>query len=385
MRGTRGNDVEADFQTRLRSATLTRRGLLRQAVLASAAGIGFALGGLWRTPAAFAQPASRLDELARNVIPGGPPKDGIPPIERPRFTSAGEADAFLRSNDVVFGLDYKGVVKAYPQIILVWHEIVNEEIDGEKVSVTYCPLTGSAVGYTGKSRASGEPLTFGTSGNLVNSNLVMYDRQTDSTWPQILGTAITGPNKGQELTAVPLAWTTWERWKRRHPKTLVLSRETGHLRPYGRDPYGSYTSGGPNYYSSGGPFFPVMARSARFPDKHVVIGIKSGGETLALSKPAAAAARVVHVSLGGRPLVALYDDGLDEVFVFDRQLEGRELRFARRGDQVVDEQTRTVWTAQGRAVAGRLAGAQLTWTTSFDVMWFAWFAFYPDTKVLVPQ
>lgn len=376
----------AEDHLHVTTGSISRRRLLGRAASALAAvGVGLTLGGLRRTLAVSGQPAGRLDEIARNVISGGPPKDGIPPIERPSYVSAREADTFLRPNDVVFGLDYKGVVKTYPQIILVWHEIVNEEIDGENVSVTYCPLTGSTVGYTGKSRAGGKPLTFGTSGNLVNSNLVMYDRQTDSTWPQILGTAITGPNKGQVLTAVPMAWTTWERWKRKHPDTLVLSRETGHLRAYGRDPYGSYTSGGSNYYTSGGPFFPVMARSDRFPHKHVVIGIKSGGETLALSKPAGAAAGVVHVSLGGRPLVALYDDALDEVFVFDGRLEGRELRFARRGDRIVDEQTSTVWTAQGRAVAGRLAGAVLAWTTSFDVMWFSWFAFYPDTKVLVPK
>lgn len=365
----------------------TRREVLRLGLAAAAAvGVRAAFGQeFWSSLVFGASPSSRLDQFAGNVISGGPPKDGIPPIERPKYVSAAEADKFLQRDDVVFGLDYRGEVKAFPQIILVWHEIVNEEVAGEKLSVTYCPLTGSTVGYKGKSKIDGRPFTFGTSGKLVNSNLLMYDRQTDSTWPQILGVAITGPNKGQRLDAVPLTWTTWGRWKRAYPTTLVLSKDTGHLRAYGRDPYGSYTSEAANYYTSGGPFFPVMARSSRFPDKKVVIGIKMGNDVLALPKDAAAKSGVVNFTLGGLPVVALYDAALDEVSAFVRDLEGRELRLERRNQEIVDAQTGTIWTAQGKAIRGRLTGAQLSWVASFDVMWFAWYAFYPETKVLVPS
>ena len=169
----------------------------------------------------------------------------------------------------MFGLEYRGVIKAYPQKILVWHEIVNEEIGGEELSITYCPLTGSAVGFRGRSRLDGAALTFGTTGKLVNSNLLMYDRQTDSQWPQILGVAIAGPNKGVVLDEIPLVWTTWGQWRAKYPQTLVLSTETGFFRAYGSDPYGSYDRSG-TYYDSGPPFFPVMAADPRFPDKHVV-------------------------------------------------------------------------------------------------------------------
>lgn len=363
---------------------MSRRAFLRVGLSAGVLGLG-GLAGLDRLLAGGATPRSRLDEFARNIISGGPPKDGIPPIDRPKYVSATEAETSLRPNDVVFGLDYKGTVKAFPQIILVWHEIVNDEVAGDKLSITYCPLTGSTVAYRGESKVDGKPFTFGTSGNLVNSNLLMYDRQTDGNWPQILGVAINGPTRGQPLDTVPVVWTAWERWKRRYPNTLVLSRETGHLRAYGRDPYGSYTSDAPNYYTSGGPFFPVMAKSSRFPDKKVVIGVKVQDDVLALLKDAATAARVVNLTLGGRPLVALYDADLDEVFAYDRQVDGRELVFRRSGQEIVDEQSATVWTAQGQATRGKLAGARLRWTTSFDVMWFAWYAFYPDAKVLVPQ
>ena len=374
-----------DFSLRDARAVTRRRFLGLSAGAVGALGMSLFLGDrYWMMPVSAQVPSSRLDEFARNVISGGPPKDGIPPIEDPKYVTVAEADKFLQPDEIVFGLDYKGVVKAFPQLILVWHEIVNDEIGGEKLSVTYCPLTGSTVGYKGKSKIDGKPLTFGTSGNLVNSNLLMYDRQTDSTWPQILGVGIAGPSKGQWLEAVPMTWTTWSRWKRKHPASLVLSRNTGHLRAYGRDPYGSYTSERSNYYNSGGPFFPVMARSTKFPGKKVVVGIKVEDDVLALPKAEATVAAVVSFTLGGRPLAALHDPETDAVFVFVRQVDGRELRLLRRGEDIVDEQTKTVWTAQGKAVKGKLAGAQLPWTTHFDAMWFSWYAFYPETRVLVP-
>ena len=140
---------------------------------------------LWRSESADAKVWS-LDDFTRNIQSGGPPKDGIPPIDKPKYVPAAEAEKFLKPNDIVFGLDYQRLAKAYPQKILVWHEIVNDEIKGEKIAITYCPLTGSSVAFRGRSR-DGVALTFGTSGKLVNSNLLMYDRQTDSQWPQILG------------------------------------------------------------------------------------------------------------------------------------------------------------------------------------------------------
>jgi hypothetical protein len=377
--GNMGRDPWVELE-----AITRRRFLARSLRFAGMLWIGHLLGGRLLGELNAQVPPERLTAFARNVVHGGPPKDGIPPIDNPKYVSAGEADKFLGPEDVVFGMDEKGTARAYPQIIMVWHEIVNEEISGEKLAVTYCPLTGSAIAYRGRSKVDGRPLTFGTSGNLVNSNLLMYDRQTDSRWPQILGVAITGPNLGQELEALPLTWTTWGRWKRRYPKTLVLSKETGYVRSYGYDPYGSYTSKRPSYYTSGGPFFPVMARSNRFPEKKVVVGVKVDHAVLALPKAEAASAGVVNFTLGGLPLVALYDKELDAVSVFARQHGGQELTFLRRGEEIVDAQTATTWSAGGRGMRGKLAGAQLKWVTSFDVMWFAWYAFYPETKVLVP-
>src|SRR6266516_4600192 len=193
-------------------------------------------------PSAAAAPAAdSLDELARSVRHGAPGKDAIPAIDRPRLVAASNA-SFLADEDVVFGLVRDGQARAYPQLVLFWHEIVNDRFPSGPLSVTYCPLTGSAVAFRGTA-PDGRPSTFGTSGDLVNSNLLLYDRQTDSRWPQLLGQAISGPSRGRVLEPVPLDWTSWGRWRAVHPDTLVLSTRTGYLRQYGNDPYGSYNYG----------------------------------------------------------------------------------------------------------------------------------------------
>jgi hypothetical protein len=312
----------------------------------------------------------RLDELARHVVSAGPPKDGIPPIDVPKFVSARKAERFLDDEDVVFGVNREGIVRAYPQRVLVWHEVVNETSGGRPVSVTYCPLTGSAIGYFGSFQ--GTSTTFGTSGKLLNSNLVMYDRQSDSQWPQILGAAISGPKKGTRLNGFPVVWTTWGRWKAAFPETEVLSRSTGFLRAYGTDPYGSYRRGG-TYYQQGGPMFPVRARDERLPDKQVVIGIEHGGQAAAVSKDALRESRYAVLKLAGEDVVVIYDEALDDGLAY--KMEGKE--FSARDGQVVDA-SGAVWNVWGQSSRGD----QLEFVSSFDVMWFAWHAFYPDAEVV---
>lgn len=297
-------------------------------------------------PVSAVQPGQdpSLDALAGAAVSGGPGKDGIPSIDLPRFVSARDA-GFLADDEPVFGLEYRGEVRAYPQQVLVWHEIVNDTVGGEPLSVTYCPLTGTVIGL---SAPPGVPeLTFGTTGRLVNSNLLMYDRQTGSEWPQLLGTAISGPLKGTTLDTVPLVWTTWKQWRAVHPDTRVLSTDTGALRSYGSDPYGSYDSyphrGG--YYATGGPLFPVLARSDRFPDKEVVIGARVGREHLAIRKELVRRAKVVQATVAGTRIEARWDERLATARVF------------------------------------RQTGERWQPADHLDAMWFAWYAFYPNTQV----
>ncbi|MGH2953325.1 MAG: DUF3179 domain-containing protein [Solirubrobacterales bacterium] len=316
-----------------------------------------------------------LDRLAANVVSGGPGKDGIPAIDEPRFVAASEA-SFLTDEEVVFGLLAGGEARAYPQLALVWHEIVNDVVVGEPVSVTYCPLTGSVVALSGS--AGGRPLTFGTTGNLVNSNLLMYDRVTDSEWPQLLARAIDGPEKGARLAEAPLVWSRWRDWRAAHPDTRVLSTDTGYSRAYGSDPYGSYSPPG-GYYGGGGPIFPVLEESDRFGPKEVVVGVKAGEARVAIRKDRIQAAGALPLEAGRTPLLALWDERLATARIFVRRVRGRTLRFREGGRR---DSTGSLWDPSGRAVAGPLAGGRLRPADFLDVMWFAWYAFFPETEVV---
>ncbi|MER6999189.1 DUF3179 domain-containing protein [Streptomyces sp. NPDC000410] len=285
-----------------------------------------------------------LEALADSAVSGGPGKDGIPSIDKPRFVRAGEA-GFLSEDDPVFGLEYRGEVRAYPQLVLVWHEIVNDTVGGEPLAVTYCPLTGTVIAFSAPPGV--QELTFGTTGQLVNSNLLMYDRQTGSQWPQLLGQAVSGPLKGTKLDTVPLVWTTWKQWRTAHPDTTVLSTSTGALRSYGSDPYGSY-DGYPDrsgYYATGRPIFPVLATSDRFADKDVVIGVRVGEERLAIRKDLVRTAKIVRAEVSGTQMEARWDDRL------------------------------------GTARVVQQVGERWEPADFLDSMWFAWYAFYPNSQV----
>ncbi|MEE9173770.1 MAG: DUF3179 domain-containing protein [Thermoplasmata archaeon] len=335
-------------------------------------------GGGTGTPPAG--PCTEFASFQQNIRGGGPPKDGIPSIDSPRFMSAEAASDFLKPTDIVFGLDYRGVRRAYPQRILVWHEIANDRPSGRGLSITYCPLTGSQIAFELPTASASE--TLGVSGNLVNSNLLMYDRVTDSNWPQILGTAINGQRCASVLAEVPLIWTTWDRWRQRHPDTDVLTTETGFLRDYNRDPYGLYNPDPHGYYRNDNLIFPVMNRSDRFPPKKVVYGVKVGDEQLAIPAEEFHAVRVKNVALGGAPLVALQDGDLDVVRVFRREVEGSPLTFQHAGGRILDAESETLWSPEGVGLEGSFRGTALTPVSAVNVMWFAWYAFYPGTQVL---
>ncbi|OGA62897.1 MAG: hypothetical protein A3G81_13365 [Betaproteobacteria bacterium RIFCSPLOWO2_12_FULL_65_14] len=309
---------------------------------------------LWFPGSAAAQKAGALSPeedkflslLQENVASGGPPKDGIPAIDKPQYTSAAEADQWLSPEDVVFGVNHAGLVAAYPQRILVWHEIANETLGGEKLSITYCPLTGTAIGYKG-SVAPQTSSSFGVSGKLVSSNLVMYDRSTDSRWPQILGRAIDGRARGGRLEEFPVVWTTWESWKKKHPQTKVLSRRTGFVRNYGRtgDPYGNYLGKDKGYYGSEQLLFRPIFEDKRLHPKAVVVGVRDGaGNAVAVLKDRLRREKRIEARLGDRTVVLTYDPALDS-----------------------------------HSAAVKATGE---WINAFDAMWFAWKGFYPDTQLL---
>ena len=168
---------------------------------------------------------------------GGPPRDGIPSIDKPEFTIPENAKHVFK-NDYVLGVYYNGIAKAYPVVIMDYHEIVNDKFGDTPVAVTYCPLCGSGMSFIRKVEDRGK--TFGVSGLLYNSDVLLFDRQTNSLWSQIMGQAISGPEVGRKLEYIPTIFTTWTKWREMYPKTLVLTQNTGAMRDYFISPYEEY-------------------------------------------------------------------------------------------------------------------------------------------------
>lgn len=200
---------------------------------------------------------------------GGPAKDGIPAIDKPVFIAARQAD-YLHNEDMVLGLAINGIAKAYPIKILNYHEIVNDFFLKQAVVISYCPLCGSGIGYS--ANIEGLNTTFGVSGLLYNSDVLLYDRETNSLWSQLLSKAISGERKGIELDMLPVNHTTWQGWKKQYPDTVVLSDNTGFDRNYSRTPYG-------NYDKSQSLYFPVSQLNKDYHPKEYVLGLKLSGKT----------------------------------------------------------------------------------------------------------
>ncbi|WP_219419023.1 DUF3179 domain-containing protein [Pseudonocardia nigra] len=334
-----------------------------------------------------ALPAPLVDPA--RVIAGGPPPDGIPPIDEPRFERAGEVD-WLSDDEPVLAPAIGQVARAYPVRILIWHEIVNDTVDGRPVVITYCPLCNSALGF--ERRLGERLLTFGTSGKLYLSDLVMYDRQTESLWSQIEGRAIAGMLAGAELNRVPVQTVTWAQWRAANPDGWVLSRDTGVDRDYGRNPYTGYDAPGSQ------PFLFDGAPDPRLPPKERVAALGGDADPVAVPLIALTEAGVVEVEVAGRTVVVWAVGGLRSALdtgriadgrtvgatgAFDPVLDGRRLHFLRDGaDRFVDAETGSTWTVLGEAVAGPLTGARLTPVEHLDTFWFAWAAFHPTTRIV---
>lgn len=203
-----------------------------------------------------------------DIRAGGPPKDGIPSIDNPKFTSVSEGNEFLEDEGIGVAVSLNGIDRFYPHQITVWHEIVNDNVGGTPALITYCPLCGTGIVFDPV--INGEDVEFGTSGKLWNSNLVMYDRKTDTYWSQVLGEAIVGELTGMRLTRLPYDNIRWKDWKKAHPDGEVLSRDTGYFRNYLSGPYGDYATNTDIY-------FPVDNTDDRYHSKEPTFGITLDG------------------------------------------------------------------------------------------------------------
>ncbi|MET4702302.1 hypothetical protein ABIE65_005357 [Constrictibacter sp. MBR-5] len=299
-----------------------------------------------------------LSAYRQIMMSGGPGKDGIPSIDAPAFWSAAEAGGYLDDGDIVFGLVEGGTARAYPQRVLVWHEIVNDTIGMRRLAVTYCPLTGTAIAFERNDTA------FGVSGSLVNSNLVMYDRDTDTWFPQVLAVGISGPHAGGALVERPLVWTTWERWRAAYPRTDVLSTKTGFARNYERDPYGAYNPPEGYYAPDSARIFPVLNEDDRFAPKTMVLGGRTADVAVAFDLATLRREGQLIQRVGGDAFTAVYDPGLDTGYIFRGASDARATM-----DGALPGSVR--WS-DGRALEP---------VNTFQAMWFAWAAFYPGSAV----
>ena len=327
-----------------------------------------------------------------DILSGGPPKDGIPAIDDPQFVSIDEADAWIGDLEPVTVFEHNGDARIYPFQILTWHEIVNDVVGGQPVAVTFCPLCNTAIVFD--ATVEGRQLDFGTTGRLRYSNLLMYDRQTESWWQQATGEAVMGEFTGSRLTLIPAPIISWAEARDSFPGAQVLSQETGFRRPYGQNPYAGYD----NINSS--PFLFREATPDELPPMARVTTVELNGEAVAYPEEVLQDVGVVNDTAGGVEVAVFWQEGLASALdssaiaagrdvgataVFERTLDGQTLVFTPDGaGAIVDEQTGSTWNVLGQAVAGELAGRQLTPVVKIDHFWFSWAAFRPDTRIYQP-
>jgi hypothetical protein len=311
------------------------------------------------------------------VFDGGPGKDGIPALTDPLLIPANEAD-FMSEDDLVIGFVQGDDARAYPHRIMDYHEIVNDQVGEVHISVTYCPLTGTGIGWNRE--IDGIVTTFGVSGLLYNSNLIPYDRHSDSNWSQIRMDCVNGLQLGTVIEIFPLVETTWRTWKEMYPSTKVLSRLTGYNRDYGRYPYGNYRS------SHGYMIFPVSNVDDRLSNKDRVHGIFSGDSTRVYPMSVFGdSVTVIQERIDGRDIVVA-GNASDNFVVsyFSNSMDGIVPSFAPVQDQypvVMIDQEGNSWDVFGKAVSGPRTGDHLETARSFMGYWFSFAAFYPDLTI----
>lgn len=269
------------------------------------------------------------------VAEGGPPRDGIPSIDAPQFDVASDVN-WLRPDEFVIGVVHNAVAKAYPVRIMNWHEIVNDKFNGEEVLVTYCPLCGTGIVFIPPHGGD-----FGVSGLLYNSDVLLYDRASESLWSQILAQAVSGPRVSEKLTIIPSRFTSWQAWQQQWPDTLVLNRLTGHTRDYSRDPYKGYTD-----------------------------------TELVFATLANVSERKIHPK---ERVLGIEIDGVYKAYPFSTLKQHAQAKFT---DQVNGETVTIHWEQDAPSAWAQVDEQELP---AIDGFWFAWYAFYPQTQVFTPK
>lgn len=332
----------------------------------------------------FTKKSIDLNELKS----GGPPKDGIPSIDDPTFITQDEADSWLTSSEPVISFQFNNTARAYPLQILIWHEIVNDEIKGTPVLVTFCPLCYSAIVFD--RRIDGEVHEFGVSGFLRHSDMIMFDRKTESMWQQFTGEAIVGDYTGTNLKILPSQILSYQQFKEAYPDGEVLSKDTGHRRSYGQNPYAGYDD------INNTPLFMDEEEHSRLRPIEKVIGVRVDDHQKAYLYSISQEERVINDVLGKSEIAVFHTDGARSAMdasqisqsrkdgstgAFYRTLNEQVLEFSFESGEITDKQTGSIWDISGKAVEGELKGEQLEPLIFGDYFAFAWLVFWPETKI----
>jgi hypothetical protein len=325
------------------------------------------------------------------ILSGGPPKDGIPAIDQPRFVPVSEANEWLKDREPVVFVQVGDDARAYPIQILMWHEIVNDTVGGEPLIVSFCPLCNTAIAF--KRTFNDQIFDFGTTGRLRFSNLIMYDRQTETWWQQATGDAIAGEHTGAQLEFYPASMISWADFKELHPDGRVLSRDTGHPRNYGRNPYYGYDD------IDQTPFLFRGDTPDQLPPMARVLTVDLNGEAVAYPYDVLSELKVINDAVGGNNMVIFWIEGtasaldtsnisegreVGSAVVYSRLLDNQVLDFEFKDGKILDTSTGSEWNIFGQAVAGELIGSQLEPVVSINHFWFSWAAFKPETRIYQP-
>lgn len=310
-----------------------------------------------------------------HIFDGGPGKDGIPALENPPFVEANKA-TYLHDDDLVLGYVYKGNARAYPHLILNWHEIINDDINELSIAIIYCPLTGTGIGWNRE--VGDEKTTFGVSGLLYNSNIIPYDRETGSNWSQMLLKSINGSRSGLLSANYNLIETSWKTWKLMYPNTKVVSSNIGYSRNYGSYPYGDYRT-------SDFLLFPVNNYDDRLPNKERVLGILLSGRSKAYSiEDFSDTISIISDVVDNELLVITGSKEKNFIVAYKRELDGTVLSFTPVQNAlpvIMKDNEGSRWDVLGNAVSGPRMGKKLKSVTQFMGYWFAWAAFYPEVEL----
>lgn len=306
------------------------------------------------------------------VFDGGPGKDGIPSVDAPEFNDSDDPE-FLSPGALVVGIVDNGVAKAYPHIILDWHEIVNDNIGDNNFAITYCPLTGTAVGWD--RQVGNRTTTFGVSGKLYNTNLMPFDRETDSYWSQLRLDCVNGALAGEKINTVPIVETTWDTWRLSYPNSLLMNTNTGFSRNYGQYPYGDYKTNHNNI------IFPVDNLDNRLPAKERALTVITEDASKVYSIEAFDQLKVIEDQVGGENIVVIGSKSQNFMVAYKTgDLSGFQPVIGEL-PIIAQDATGQKISLTGEIVTGPRQGQQLETIETIIGYYFAMAAFYPELEI----